>query len=65
MANRNRPVADRLRSLQPAPTEAHSTLAGVRRMYEAMGGAELHFHISEYCRTQVFQFPVIRFPSDK
>ena len=61
MANRNRPVADRLRSLQPAPTEAHSTLAGVRRMYEAMGGAELHCTISEYCRTQVFQFPVIRF----
>ena len=61
MANRNRPVADRLRSLQPAPTEAHSTLAGVRRMYEAMGGSELHCTISEYCRTQVFQFPVIRF----
>ena len=38
MTNRNRQVADRLKALQPAETEAESTLDGIRWMYEAMGG---------------------------
>lgn len=61
MAYRKRTVADRLKSLQPAPEEAQSTLAGARWMYEAMGGVELHCTISEFCRTQVFEFPGISF----
>ena len=61
MTNRNRPVADRLKSLQPVAPESDSTLAAARMMYEAIGGVELHCTISEYCRTQVFEFPAISF----
>ena len=61
MTNRNRPVADRFKALQPAESEAGSSLGGIRWMYEAMGGVELHCTISEYCRTHVFRFPGISF----
>lgn len=61
MANRKRLVADRLMSLQPAPEEPNFMLAGVRMMYEGVGGKELHCTISEYCRTQVFEFPRVTF----
>ena len=61
MANWNRPVADRLKSLQPPPPEANFTLAGVRMMYEGADGKEFHCTISEYCRTQIFEFPRVTF----
>lgn len=61
MAYGRRAVADRLKSLQSASAEAESTLDGAQWMYEAMGGVEMHCTISEYCRTQVFEFPGISF----
>ena len=61
MTNRHRTVAGRQKSLQPAPPEADSSLAGVGMMYERMGGREIRCTISEYCRTQVFEFPGITF----
>ena len=60
--NRNyRPVADRQKSLEPGPPEANFTLAGVRAMYEGMGGEEFCCTISGYCRTRIFEFPGIDF----
>ena len=61
MTNRNRPVADRLKALEPAEADPESSLDGVRWIYEGMGGVELHCTISEYCRTHVFEFPGISF----
>ena len=61
MTSRRRPVADRQQSLDPLPPPANFTLAGVRLMYEAMGGQEFHCRILEYCRTRIFEFPRIEF----
>ena len=63
--NRNyRPVADRQKSLEPVPQKANSTLAWVRKGYEAIGGKEFHCTIRGYCRTQIFEFPRIDFHPD-
>ena len=64
MARKYRPVADRQKSLEPSSQEGHLTLAGVRQMYEAGGGKAFPCAISEYCRTQVFEFPGIDFHPD-
>ena len=61
MTRKNRTVADRQKSLLPASPKTSFTLAGVRRMYEGMGGKEFRCTISGYCRTQVFEFPEIDF----
>ena len=61
MTRKNREVADRQKSLLPASPQTSFTLAGVRTMYEGMGGKEFHCTISGYCRTQVFEFPKIDF----
>ena len=61
MANWNRSVEDRLKLLQSTPPEANVTLAGVRMMYEGTSGKEFYCTISEYCRTQVFEFPGVNF----
>ena len=61
MARKNRTVADRQQSLEPDSPAANFTLAGVRLMYGGIGGKEFHCRISEYCRTQVFEFPGIEF----
>ena len=37
MTRKDRPVAERQKSLEPVPPEAHITLAGVRDMYAGMG----------------------------
>ena len=59
MARRKQTVADRWKSLQPVPPEANFTLAGMARGYERLGGKALSCTISEYCRTQMFEFPGI------
>ena len=64
MTRRYRPVADRQASLQPGPSKASFTLAGVRRMYAGIGGKEFCCTISGYCRTQIFEFPGINFHPD-
>ena len=65
MTPKHRPVADRQKSLDPAPAPAHFTLAGVRLMYEAGGGKEFHCTITGYRRTRIFEFPRIAFgPTD-
>ena len=61
MTRRDRPVADRQKSLEPAPPEANFVLAGVRQLYEGGGGKAFPCTISEYCRTQIFEFPGIDF----
>ena len=65
MPRRNRNVQDRLAALQPAQSEAPLTLFGIRHMYEASGGEELHCTINAYCRTRVFEFPGIDFRPDE
>ena len=57
-------MADRQKSLQPASPEANLTLFGARAMYAAIGGKEVRCTISEYCRTQIFEFPGIDFHPD-
>lgn len=52
-----RPVADRLKSLQPVPTKSNVTLAGV----SGPEGKDINCTISGYYRTQVFEFPEIDF----
>ena len=64
MAKKYRPVAERLKSLQPVPPEANFTLFAARDMYKGMGGKEFHCTISGYCRTQIFEFPGIDFQPD-
>ena len=61
MASKRRAIADRLKSLQPNPREPNFTLAGVRMMFENAGGKELHCTVSEYRRTQIFEFPGVSF----
>ena len=61
MSRNYRPVADRQKSLEPHPQEAHFTLAGVRLMYEGAGGKSFPCTVSEYCRTLIFEFPGIDF----
>ncbi len=65
MTSKYRPVADRQKSLEPVPPKvppkANFTLAGVRAMYEGIGGKEFSCTISGYCRTQIFEFPRIDF----
>ena len=57
----NPSVEDRFNLLQPTPPKANFTLAGVRMMYEGAGGKEFHCTVSQYCRTQVFEFPGVNF----
>ena len=64
MARKERTVADRQKSLEPASPQASFTLAGVRMMYEGAGSKEYHCTISAYCRTQIFEFPRIDFHPD-
>ena len=64
MTSRRRPVSDRQQSLEPLPPPANFTLAGVRLMYEGIGGQEFHCRILEYCRTRIFEFPRIEFHPD-
>lgn len=59
MTRKYRPVADRQKSLEPLPPRSNFTLAGVRSMYEGMGGREFHCSVDGYCRTQIFEFPGI------
>ncbi len=61
MARKDKPVEDRLKSLEPVPPKANFTLAGVRKGYKAIGGKEFCCRISGYCRTQIFEFPGIDF----
>ena len=61
MSRTNRTVADRQKSLQPVPPEAHFTLAGVRAMYAGIEAKEFWCTISGYCRTQIFEFPGVDF----
>ncbi len=61
MARKNRPVADREKSLRPIAPKANFSLAAVRGMYAAIGGKELDCTISGHCRTQIFDFPGIIF----
>ena len=61
MTRKNRLVADRQKSLQPAPPKAHFTLASARRMYGGVEGKEFSCTVSEYCRTQIFEFPRLDF----
>ena len=64
MARTKQTVADRWNSLQPVPPSASSTLAWMRTGYENLGGRALSCTISEYCRTQIFEFPGIDFHPD-
>ena len=59
MTMRNRPVSDRQKALEPILREAHFTLAGVRELYEWIGGRKFSCTISGYCRTRIFEFPGI------
>ena len=61
MANSNYSAAGRFKALQPTSPEANSTIAFVRMLYESRGGKEFLCTISEFCRTQVFEFPGIIF----
>ena len=61
MTRTNRTVADRQKSLQPVPPEAHFTLAGVRAMYAGIEAKEFWCTICGYCRTQIFEFPGVNF----
>ena len=61
MARKSRTVADRQKYLQPVPPKANFTLAGVRKMYEGVGGKEFYCTINGHCRTQIFEFPRIDF----
>ena len=61
MTRKNRTVAKRHQSLQPDPPPKNFTIAGARRMYGGVGGREYSCTISEYCRTQIFEFPRIDF----
>ena len=53
MTRKKRTVANRQKSLEPVTPKANSTLAWVRKGYEAIGGKEFHCTIRGYCRTQV------------
>ena len=64
MPGKYRPASDRLRSLEPVPSEANFTLFAVREMFEHMGGREFCCTISGYCRTRIFEFPRIDFLPD-
>ena len=61
MTRKNRPVADRQKSLQPVAPDRHFMLAGIRSMYEGAGGKEFRCTISGHCKTQIFQFPRTEF----
>ena len=61
MARKNRTVAARQKSLQPAPPKANLTLAGARMMYAGIEGKEFRCTINGHCRTQIFEFPRIDF----
>ena len=64
MARRKQTVDDRWKSLQPVPPEANLMLAGMQGWCESLGGRALSCTISEYCRTQIFEFPGIDFHPD-
>ena len=61
MTNRSRSAADRLKSLQTATSVANMTIHAMRVVYEGLGGLKVPCTISEYCRTQVFEFPQVTF----
>ena len=62
MTRINRPVADRLASLQPDPPTPIFTISGVQDLYAGIGGRKYRCTISGYCRTQIFEFPGPAFP---
>ena len=61
MTRKNRPVADRLKSLQPRPPAANFWLSAIKDTYTNTGYQEYHCTINEYCRTRIFEFPRIDF----
>ena len=61
MARKNRPVADREKSLRPVAPKANFSLAGARAAYAGIGGKQFCCTINGHCRTQVFEFPEIDF----
>ena len=61
MARKNRPVADREKSLRPVAPKANFSLAGARAAYLGIGGKQFCCTINGHCRTQVFEFPEIDF----
>ena len=64
MTRKNRTVADRQQSLQPEPPKTYTTLNLTELMRNGMGAQEFHCTINGYCRTQVFEFPRIKFHPD-
>ena len=61
MARKNRTVADRQKSLQPAAPKANFSLSSARMMYAAIEGKEFRCTIGGHRRTQIFEFPRIDF----
>lgn len=64
MPRKNRLVAERKKSLQSVAPDPNLTLAGVRHMYEAGGGRAISCTISGHYRTQIFEFPGVRFQGE-
>ena len=60
----NRSVADRKKSLQPVAPDPQITLAGLRMIYQAGGGQAISCTITGHYRTQVFEFPRVRFQGE-
>ena len=65
MPRNQRTVEDRLEATQPDPPERQFTLFAVQEMWAGLGGGAFHCTINEYCRTQVFEFPRIRFAPEE
>ena len=61
MARKSRTVADRQKSLELGPPDTPFMLDGIRHLYERAGGKEISCTISDYCRTQIFEFPGITY----
>ena len=61
MTKKNRTVADRQQSLQPEFPDPNVSLFGLQLMYSGLGGEEFKCTINEFCRTQIFKFPITRF----
>ena len=57
----NPSVEDRFNLLRPTPPEPSFMLAGVKNIFESEGRKEFPCTVSEYCRTQVFEFPGVNF----
>ena len=59
-----RSVADRKKSLQPVVPDPVITLAGLRAMHEGGAGQAIACTISGHYRTQLFEFPRVRFQGE-